>query len=507
MRLKSFVFAALLAVVSFCADANALMPSPFGKKPETGKNIVNFTVKVKNYAHKPVVLGYYFDGKMLVKDTVMTDAKCVARFEADTLYAEGLYLLHFPENGQVFDILMPHVQKFALECDTLPFQAERAKVTGSKPLANFLEYQRYITARQNDYRSLSEQYKAAAGNKDKQEAIRKTFLEMDSLIAAHNEEVIAANQDNFLANFLRALKEPKFPTFDIPDNLTPLQRDSVRQVKSYYYYRAHFYDNFDLTDERLLRTPFFSAKIKKYFDESVPQVPDTVAAEAIRLIEMCRPNEEMFRYFVSTMYNRCNQSNIMGMDAALVQLSDKYYLSGEATWADKKFIDDLRENIDGIRYTLIGLKAPDMRMPSVTGEWFRLSEVRASFTILVFWEPSCGHCKKEVPHIKSAILDRYADRGVKVFAVYCQVDEKPWKEFIEEHQLEEFINVYDPYGRTGFRRFYNIKSTPTIFVLDKDKTIVAKKLGVDQIVDFLEHEFNPMSQKPAPAFRESTSSE
>ena len=480
--------AAIMAAVAPVSEAYALMPTPFGKKTEAGKNIVNFTIKVRNYPQKPVVLGYYFDGKMLVKDTVLTDSKCVAHFVADTLYPEGLYLIHFPENGQVFDILMPHEQKFALECDTFPQQVERAKVAGSRPIANFLDYQKFIIARQKDYRSLSEQYQAANGDKEKQAAIRKKFLEMDSLVTAHNDEVISQNQDNFLANFLRALKEPKIPTFQLPDNLTPAQRDSLRQVKGYYYYRAHFYDNFDLTDDRLLRTPFFSDKIKKYFDESVPQIPDTVAAEAIRLIEMCRPNEEMFRYFVSTMYNRCNQSNIMGMDAALVQLADKYYLSGEATWAEKKFLDDLRENVDGIRYTLIGLKAPDLRMPSVTDEWFRLSEVEAPFTILVFWEPSCGHCKKEVPHLKTAILDKYADSGVKVFAVYCQVELAPWKEFIEEHQLEGFINVYDPYGRTGYRRFYNIKSTPTIFVLDKDKTIVAKKLGVDQIDDFLAHE-------------------
>ncbi len=489
LKLLALAVAGIVAALSPLSGAAQSAGKPFGKKAEVGKNIVDFNVKVKDYAGKPVVLGYYFNNKMLVKDTVLTDSHCVAHFTRDTLYEEGLYLLHFPENGGVFDILMPHVQKFTLTCDTMPRQAERAKVEGCRPLANFIDYQKYITARQMEYRELSREFQAAQGNPARQEEIRRRFVEEDSLVTAHNDQVIAANKDNFLANFLRALKEVKIPQFDIPAGLTDAQRDSVRQVRGFYYYRAHFYDNFDMTDDRLLRTPFFAQKIDKYFEESVPQVPDSVAAEAIRLIEMCRGNEEMFRFFVSTMYNKFNQSNIMGMDAALVKIADRYYLSGEATWADKKFIDDLRENIDGIRYTLIGLKAPDLKMPSVSGEWYRLSEVKAPFTILAFWEPSCGHCKKEIPHLKTAVFDKYKDRGVKVFAVYCQVEVEPWKEFIEEHQLEEFINVYDPYGRTGFRRFYNIKSTPTVFVLDKDKTIVAKKLGVDQIDDFLAHEF------------------
>ena len=217
------------------------------------------------------------------------------------------------------------------------------------------------------------------------------------------------------------------------------------------------------------------------------QITDTVAAECIRIIEMCRPNREMFRYFVSHFYNMANKSNIMGMDAALVTLADRYYLSGEADWASPKFISDLREQVDGIRWTLIGKKEQDLKMPSYTGEWFRLYETKAPYTLLVFWEPSCGHCKKEIPHLHDTLWKKFAKHGVKIFAVYCQVDEKPWKEFIEEHQLEDWINVYDPYGRTNFRTYYNIKSTPTIFVLDKDKTVVAKKLGVDQISDFLSH--------------------
>lgn len=462
---------------------------PFGKTQPTGKGIVDFTVKVKDYAHKPVVLGYYFDERMLVKDTVWTDDRCVAHFKRDTLLAEGLYIVHFPENGGVMDFIMPHEQKFALECDTMPQGAARAKVKGSQVIANFLDYQKFIIGKQLEFKQLNDGFiKArAAGDTKTQEEIREQFAKTDSIVRLHNDATIAANKGNFLSTFLRALKEVEVPKFTFPDTMTKEQRDSAQQVRSYYYYRAHFYDNFDMTDDRLLRTPFFTKKIAKYFDDSVPQIADSVAAEAFRLIELCRPDPDMFRFFVSTMYNRVNQSNIMGMDAALVKIADRYYLSGEAEWADDKFIEDLRENVNGIRYTLIGLKAPDMKMPSVTGEWFQLSQVKAPYTVLAFWEPSCGHCKKEIPHLKTAVYDKFAQYGVKVFAVYVQTEEQPWKEFIEEHQLEDFINVYDPYGRSRFRQYYHIKSTPTLFILDKDKKIVAKKLGVDQIADFLSH--------------------
>ena len=174
----------------------------FWNDPIVGKGIVNFTVEVKNYARKPVVLGYYFNNKMLVKDTVLTDDRCVAHFQRDTLYEQGLYILHFPENGAVFDILMPEEQKFALKCDTMARQADRASVKNSRPIANFLEYQRYISAKQLEFSDIMKEFQAPNTTPERKEEIRKRYIEVDSLVKAHNEEVIAANKDNFLSNFL-----------------------------------------------------------------------------------------------------------------------------------------------------------------------------------------------------------------------------------------------------------------------------------------------------------------
>ena len=450
------------------------------------KGDVRISVKVKDYAKQPVVLGYYFDEKMLVKDTVMTDNSSVAVFKRDSLYDEGVYVVYIPDR-YYFDILMPHEQVFDIVCDTLPMPIERVKVSGNKQVKTFIDYQKYLSEKQQTYAELNKRYREANGDTEAQSKIRSKFLEVEREVKDHNDKLIAENQDNFISTFLTALKDIEVPDMTPQGDHTDRERDSIRQTRQYYYYKQHFFDNFDMTDARLLRTPFFVSKVTKYVNETVLQMPDTVASECIRIIEMCRPNKEMFRYFVSHFYNMANKSNIMGMDAALVTLADKYYLSGEADWASEKFISDLREQVDGIRYTLIGGTAHDMKMPSYTGEWFKLHEVKAPYTILVFWEPSCGHCKKEIPHMHETLWKKFEKYGVKIFAVYCQVDEKPWTEFIEEHQLEDWINVYDPYGKTGFRKYYNIKSTPTIFVLDKDKKIVAKKLGVDQISDFLSH--------------------
>ncbi len=442
----------------------------------------DITIDAGNYLNNSVILGYYYNGKMLVKDSLMTDAKGVARIQQDEKLPEGIYVVYFPDKTY-FDVMIGADQTFRLTCDTTSADLiKRVKIDGSKSLSEFIDYQIYLSEMHGKMNALQEQFTALpADDEDGKAKIRQEFSALETVVKARNEEIIGkyrGTDDDFLAVFLTALKDVDVPTFES-------ESDSARQAKRYYYYRDHYFDNIDVTDARLLRTPFITQKIDKFINDVVLQHPDTVAEQAIKLIEKTRPTKEAFQFYVSHIYNLFNNSKIMGMDAALVAIADKYYLSGEADWTEEKFINDLRETIDELRYTLINHTAPDLNMISPTGEWFRLSEVDAPFTILVFWEPSCGHCKKEIPLLKTNVYDKFAADGVKVFAVYCQIEKKEWEDFIAEHQLEEWMNVYDPYGRSNYRKFYHIKSTPQIYVLDRDKKIIAKKIGVEQIPDFL----------------------
>ncbi len=455
---------------------------------------VDIKVNVTNYFNAPVVMGYYYNGTMLVKDTVITNDKGLAHFKQRDKYDEGIYLIYFPDKTY-FDIIIGDDQSFELTCDTLPNPAKRAKVKGCQMLTDFLEYQNYLGDRQQKIHELSEQYKTAEGNDQLRAKIKTEYSDIDKEIKQKNNDMIAANANNCLGIFLDGLREIEVPEIKV-DAPTQALSDSLSRMKGYYYYRNHYFDNLHLTDDRILRTPYFVNKLDRYIDEVLPQTPDTVAAECLRIIELTKANEECYRFVTSHLYNHVNNSKIMGMDAALVAIADNYYLAGKCPWTEEKFITDLREQVEKIRYTLVNRKAVDLKkMPSVNkGEYFTLSEVDAPFTILVFWEPSCGHCKKEIPALKKEVWDKYASTGIKIFAVYCQAEYEPWAEFIEEHQLEEWINVYDPYRRTNFRTYYNINSTPQIFILDKDKTIIAKRIGVDQIGGFLDFHFSNMKK-------------
>jgi thiol-disulfide isomerase/thioredoxin len=182
------------------------------------------------------------------------------------------------------------------------------------------------------------------------------------------------------------------------------------------------------------------------------------------------------------------------MDAVYAHIGEKYYLSGDATWADSAFIASLTDRIKKIKPNVIGNIAPNLILESNDGKWYNLYQIKASYTILVFWDPDCGHCQKAIPKLLE-IYKKYEKQGVMVYAVYTQGDGPKWADYIQKNELS-WINVWDPYNTSKFRDNYDIYSTPVIYVLDESKKIIAKRIEVEDIDNMLKNLLDKEDSKP-----------
>jgi protein-disulfide isomerase len=148
---------------------------------------------------------------------------------------------------------------------------------------------------------------------------------------------------------------------------------------------------------------------------------------------------------------------------------------------------------------LVGEKAANLEMLDTEEKPITLYDMVADYTVVCFWDPNCGHCKEEVPRLDSIYQASWKKHGVKIFAVLTP-DEKEnakpeWKKFIAEHKLTEWTHAYKPKEmedadfkaqKAGFRQLYDITLTPTIYLLDKNKNIIGKKLTIQQLNELLE---------------------
>jgi thiol-disulfide isomerase/thioredoxin len=274
----------------------------------------------------------------------------------------------------------------------------------------------------------------------------------------------------------------EIPEFRIADGTH--NPDSVRWVKRYNYNKDHFFDNIDLTDDRLIRTPILQARLEAFFTNVVIQSADSINREIDKIIRKCESNPKMFQFIAVYLFNHFRESEIMGHDAVLVKLADDIYLSGKADWISNDFKNDLQRQVELLRHNLIGLKAKDLIMNSYKGIYVSLYDIEKDFTILYFWEPNCGFCKEYTPKLRD-YYQRAKDEDVEVFAVCTISNKEEWSKYIEDNKLT-WINGWDPDRSTRFDYYYNVQSTPMIYILDRNKKIIAKKISIDDVPSFLE---------------------
>ncbi len=373
---------------------------------------------------------------------------------------------------------------------------------------------KYITF-MNDQRTKAKDFS------DKREKLKKDQPEYKSLTAEIDKvsKEVIAYQKNLVETYPATLvsKVVKM-SMDVEIPETPRKPDGsmIDSSFAYKYFRDHYFDNIDLNDDRLLSTPVFHNKLDFFFSNSmlIPN-PDTITKYAFKFIDRLNPKSEMFKYCLTHVTSTYEKSNIMGMDKIFVKMGDRYYCqknldgSSNINWMEKEKLDDLCKKVKTYKNLVLGVVPPNISLVDTTdSKWHDFYSLKKEYVVLYFWDPECGHCKKTTPKLGELYVKKLRDRNVEVFAIGKAIGEDfgKWKKFIKENNLTftnvavteklysaalkdplQFVPKFTTLESLNYQETYDIYSTPRIFVLDKDKKIIAKSLSISQLEDMLDH--------------------
>ncbi len=398
--------------------------------------------------------------------------------------------------------------------------------------AIFIPYVNFITARKTEQGRMGEE-------RAKLTPQQPEYKELGDKIDAINKEVLQYQRD-IMAKFPNTLVA-KIVKMSLDVEIPEAPKDDKGHIIDsnfqFNYYRNHYWDNVDLQDERLVNNPIFHNKLEYYFTKMIAPHWDTVTYHAFQFCDRLNPKSRTFEYCVGWIAQNFGKSQQMGMDKVYYQMLNRYFCSKNAEgkhpsfWVEESKYEELCKDLKTKLSICLGEYAPKLILKDTTDQkWVNLYDLDAEYTILYFWDPECGHCKTITPKLAKLYTEKLKARNVEVYSVGKAIgkDFDSWKKFIRENNLN-FINVavtdkmykaasdttnhqakllnllnYTNIESINYQATYDIYSTPKVFVLDKDKKIIAKSLSMQQIEDLID---NLQNKKDSPKIMEKDAKE
>lgn len=247
--------------------------------------------------------------------------------------------------------------------------------------------------------------------------------------------------------------------------------------------KQHYFDFTNFNNPVLMNAAFFGEKAIEYvFYLNVSddlQVQNALYKNAINeVMQKVGGNNEVKSEILTSLIYAFEQFENLAMAGFVI---DEFYNKLPANLKDEALIDDMQSKIK----LAIGNKAPEIIWEE-SGAQKKLSQLNVSGSenyVLVFWSTTCSHCLQEIPKLYEFSL---GNKALHVVAVALEDNDKAYVPFAKK--LTSWTNILGlKKWENETAKAYNISSTPTYFILDKDKKIIAKPEHFEDVKAYFEN--------------------
>lgn len=447
--------------------------------PVFSQNGHEIKVSPKGYQENVLYLAYHYGNKQYVADTVYRQADNSFVFKGDEPLEPGNYILVFAPDNQSFDFLIDKSeQQFSLSFD-YDNMLETVELTNSSDEnKRFFGYLKFLGVQRKEVEAIQSEDSGSSDGTQSSADQQKRLEAINIRVSAYQQKLIADHPDSFTAAIVKASLPIDYPEFE--------GTESEKQAKAWRYAQKHYLDNINLADERLIRTALLHPRVDYFVQKLQVQNPDTISAAIDYILPQMQSAKENYKYFVIHFLNKYAKSKVIGMDAVYVHMAEKYYTDGKAPWTEPDQLEKILDNAAKLKPILIGKTAPDVEIRNRAGIKFNLHDLEADYTVLYFWRFDCKNCQETTPDLKK-FYDEFKDKGVKILAICTKGPDELegcWN-YADEQGISDWIHVSSLPGQGQATSAYDVRATPQIFLLDKDKVIISKRLAVSQLSEIM----------------------
>ena len=224
------------------------------------------------------------------------------------------------------------------------------------------------------------------------------------------------------------------------------QKDATAQ-------NTDFWEGIEAFDGPTDVNPILAAQLDFYFDKMVAPITDSITLEINRLIDRTGENTDLRDFILWHLLNKYQHPQYMTQDQVFVWLYDQYFSQLEIKDLNETNLALIQEKAERLRQLALFNVAPDIKL----GDSIDLQSIENNFTVLFFYDHDCDLCQQEMQDLDSVVAQH---PEIRKLAIDMNTDDV---------QVDVLYDLYD------------IETTPLIYVLDRDKRIIAKKIRARQI--------------------------
>ncbi len=434
------------------------------------QNPFHLQLQIKGFSNGWIkLLGIYGDQNYGI-DSFYANATGKVAYKLDSALTAGMYFIVFPDNV-IVQILVDEQQQFSFEFDKADI-VNSMKVSGSLDNELFyknLKFESLMTKRMDTVqKQMSKAEKGSA-----------TYLQFESQLQklkderkAHLKWFLDNYPENFFTKFKTAGQNPELRKLFREDGTA----DDEAQI---FYYRNDYWNAYDFADVRLLRTPVYFNKLKRYLLEITPQIPDSIIKYADYITVKSKANKELFKYTANWIALHYKEAKLMGRESVYVFMVEKFWTPDQVYWSKDYEIQRLRMQAKEMKVSLLGNRGENITGLNENNQQVSLYDIKAPVTVVFVFSYDCPNCKKETPKLMK-VYNEWKDKGLDVFTICIDGDKEIWKKYLKENNMT-FRNIFDPSNTTNFRAHYWFEATPGMFVLNKDHKIIASNIGSESL--------------------------
>ena len=217
-------------------------------------------------------------------------------------------------------------------------------------------------------------------------------------------------------------------------------------------HNSHFWDGIEEFDGPTDENPVLASQLDFYFDKLVAPLPDSITKEINGLVERTSSNTDLRDFILWHLLERYRHPEYMTQDQVFVFLYDKYFSKLPIRDLYETNLQLIREKAERLRRLALFNKAPDIRIGDVD-----LLSNESDYTIVFLYDHDCDLCHQERQELDSVV------------AVHPEVTVVAIDMNTEDPSVNALYDLYD------------IEATPLIYVLDREKRIIGKKIRARQI--------------------------